>query len=165
MSYPIDVFIGNKIYNARIDANLSQGELANKMKMTRQMLSKYELGMASLTIKKLCELAKILDKDYNYFYEGYSAGEKLFKKKDNLAIIDKDPKLVEIIKIYSNLSPNLRNIVTSLLKSIRSLKNSTKKDNMELFDIQVLSYVRSLRNLSPNARNLIISLTKKLERL
>jgi len=139
MSYPIDVFIGNKIYNARINANLSQGELANKMKMTRQMLSRYELGMASLTIQKLCELAQILDKD---------------------------PKLLEIIKIYSNLSPNLCNIVRSLLKSIRSLKNSAaEKDNTELSDIQVLSYVRSLRNLSPNARNLVISLTKKLERL
>ena len=165
MSYPIDVFIGNKIYNARIDANLSQGELANKMKMTRQMLSKYELGMASLTIQKLCELGQILDKDYNYFYEGYSAGEKLFKKKDNLAILDKDPKLLEIIKIYSRLSPNVRNVVRGLLKSIKSLTNSAEKENTKLSDIQVLSYVRSLRNLSPNARNLVISLTKKLERL
>ncbi|MDA0967607.1 MAG: helix-turn-helix transcriptional regulator [Proteobacteria bacterium] len=163
MSYPIDVFIGNKLCNARIEANMSQGELAKEMKITRQMLSKYEIGKSSLTMQRLNEVTKILNKDFNYFHEGYSAGEKLIKKRDRLAKIDRDPKLLEILDLYSKLSPDLRKIITRLLRSIKSSKINTSKNEEQISDIQALAYIRSFRNLPAKRRSIIVSLVKKLE--
>ncbi len=51
--------IGNKIYTLRKKANLSQEELALKLSVTRQTISKWELGETSPDIKQAKELSKI----------------------------------------------------------------------------------------------------------
>ena len=58
-SYYMD--IGNKILELRKKNNLSQEQLAEKMKVARQTISKWELGETSPDIKQAKELSKIFN--------------------------------------------------------------------------------------------------------
>lgn len=51
--------IGNKIYELRKKENLSQEQLAEKMNVTRQTISKWELNETTPDIKQAKELSKI----------------------------------------------------------------------------------------------------------
>ena len=53
--------IGNKILELRKKANLSQEQLAEKMNVTRQTISKWELNETSPDIKQAKELSKIFN--------------------------------------------------------------------------------------------------------
>ena len=51
--------LGNKIFELRKHANLSQEQLAEKMNVTRQTISKWELNETTPDIKQAKELSKI----------------------------------------------------------------------------------------------------------
>lgn len=53
--------IGNKIVNLRKNNNLSQEDLAEKIGVTRQTISKWELGETKPDIKQALELSKIFN--------------------------------------------------------------------------------------------------------
>lgn len=53
--------IGNKILELRKNSNLSQEELAEKVGVSRQTISKWELGETSPDIKQAKELSKIFN--------------------------------------------------------------------------------------------------------
>ena len=80
--------IGNKILELRKKANLSQEQLAEKLNVTRQTISKWELNETTPDIKQAIELSKIFkisldkltDNDINDFVmEKVSNTEKLVK--------------------------------------------------------------------------------------
>ncbi len=53
--------IGNKIFELRKKNNFSQEQLAEKMEITRQTISKWELGETSPDLKQAKELSKIFN--------------------------------------------------------------------------------------------------------
>mgnify|MGYP001109296107 CR=1 FL=1 len=59
------------IRKARIEAGLNQKELANKLNKTQSFLSKIETGQVKVDAILLNEIAKILDKDLNYFINNH----------------------------------------------------------------------------------------------
>lgn len=82
--------LGDKILELRKNKNLSQESLAEKLNVTRQTISKWELGETSPDIKQAKELSKIFDisldelvvnpkKDIQY--------EKIIKIEDNSNMI------------------------------------------------------------------------------
>lgn len=66
----IDKFIGNKIYTLRLTKGLSRDQLANAVEVTHQQVQKYEKGINRISVGRLVLIAKALDKNVNYFYEG-----------------------------------------------------------------------------------------------
>ncbi len=58
-----------KIKKARIEASLSQEELAEKLNKTQSFLSKVENGQVKIDAILLKELSKILNKNVNHFLE------------------------------------------------------------------------------------------------
>lgn len=78
--------LGNKILELRKKSNLSQEQLAEKMNVTRQTISKWELNETTPDIKQAKELSKIFkisldeltDNDMsNFFMQKVSNTEKL----------------------------------------------------------------------------------------
>jgi transcriptional regulator with XRE-family HTH domain len=59
--------IGTQIKKARIEANMSQTQLAEKLGVTWEMVSRYENGRSSAK-KHLTKLSQILDKSISYFF-------------------------------------------------------------------------------------------------
>ena len=55
----MDVSIGNRLYQYRRKSGLSQEELAAKLGVSRQAVSKWENGTSDPSTSNLCALAKL----------------------------------------------------------------------------------------------------------
>lgn len=53
--------LGEKIYELRTKTNLSQGDLANKLNVSRQSISKWENGNSTPDLEKIIKLAEIFN--------------------------------------------------------------------------------------------------------
>ena len=62
--------IGERICNLRKERNLSQGELAEALGITRQAVSKWENDLAVPDALKMIQLADLLDTDIEYLSTG-----------------------------------------------------------------------------------------------
>lgn len=61
--------LGKKIKLARIELDLTQTELAEKIKTKQKSISRYETGASLPSIKTLVKIAKILKKPAGYFLD------------------------------------------------------------------------------------------------
>ncbi len=66
----IDAFIGNKIRARRHILGLNQTDLGKQIGVTFQQIQKYEKGHNKILASKLFDLAKKMDVDIEYFFEG-----------------------------------------------------------------------------------------------
>ena len=71
----IDKFIGHKIYSLRLEKGLSREQLSQVIGVTHQQLQKYETGSNRVTASRLLLIAKALEQEIPYFYEGFEAGD------------------------------------------------------------------------------------------
>ena len=62
--------IGERITQLRKDKDISQAELAKRLEVSRQAVSKWEQGTSSPDTNKLIQLAKILDTEVEYLATG-----------------------------------------------------------------------------------------------
>lgn len=56
-----------KLRSARLEAGLTQVEAGKKLRRPQAYLSKIERGERGVDVVELAELAKVYDKDINYF--------------------------------------------------------------------------------------------------
>jgi transcriptional regulator with XRE-family HTH domain len=56
--------LGRQIRDARLAANLTQGQLASRVHLTRQMISRYEVGRDVPTIEALAILSRTLNEEF-----------------------------------------------------------------------------------------------------
>jgi len=61
--------LGKKIKIARIELDLNQTELANKIGAKQKSISRYETGLSMPSIETLVKLAKVLKKPTSYFLD------------------------------------------------------------------------------------------------
>ena len=61
--------LGKKIKIARIELDLNQTELAEKIKAKQKSISRYETGLSMPSIETLVKIAKTLKKSTSYFLE------------------------------------------------------------------------------------------------
>lgn len=92
--------IGTKIAQARRELGITQLELADKMSVTRQTVSRWETGAAVPDIEKVADLAEILQVSCDYLLKGN--------------LLSKDA----IVTAESKDSSENRNSVTRLLSGI-----------------------------------------------
>ena len=95
--------IGNKIAEFRKKENLSQEQLAEKIDVTRQTISKWELGETNPNIEQAKKLAKVFKVSL----------DELTGNSLETEIIDKVAKTEKMTKVIVKLS-----IVTTILSSI-----------------------------------------------
>ena len=93
--------LGKKIVNLRKKNNLSQEELAEKVGVTRQTISKWELGQSKPDIDKLQMMSKLFEVDVNTLTnEDISLEDKAETKEDkNNKKEDGDRKFILYILI------------------------------------------------------------------
>jgi transcriptional regulator with XRE-family HTH domain len=61
--------LGKKIKLSRIELDLNQTQLANKIKAKQKSISRYETGVSMPSIATLVKIAKVLRKPAGYFLE------------------------------------------------------------------------------------------------
>lgn len=62
--------LGKKIKLARIELDMTQGDLAEAMGALQNSISRYETGNALPTLENLEKISKILKKPFGYFLDG-----------------------------------------------------------------------------------------------
>lgn len=61
--------LGKKIKLARIELDMNQTDLADKIKAKQKSISRYETGLSMPSIETLVKIAKALKKEPAYFLE------------------------------------------------------------------------------------------------
>jgi transcriptional regulator with XRE-family HTH domain len=79
----IDKSIGQKIYSLRLAKGLSRQQLSKVIGVTHQQLQKYENGSNRVSASKLALIAKALDRQVPYFYEGFEADDNTPLETEN----------------------------------------------------------------------------------
>lgn len=92
---PLDVHVGHAIRQRRLLMNFSQVKLAHEVGCTFQQLQKYERGTNRVSASRLYAIAKSLNVDANYFFDGFGKldAAKPFSNRvlEIAAFIDKLP--------------------------------------------------------------------------
>ena len=65
--------VGKRIQQAREERGLTQAELAARLRCTQSALSNYELGKRKPNLDLLNEIAEVLNKPLDYFFEPVAA--------------------------------------------------------------------------------------------
>ena len=122
--------IGERITNLRKDQNLSQGQIATMLGITRQAVSKWENDLTSPDTIKLIQLADVLNTDVEYLATGNHCTHRaepdvVVKTVDRIVekVVEKPvilEKTVEVEKIVETIveKPILKKVVR-----IRYLRN------------------------------------------
>lgn len=72
---PIDLHVGGQLRLARELSGLTQTEVGRALAMSFQVIQKYEQGEIRISASRLFQLARLLRKSTNYFFEGLAAGD------------------------------------------------------------------------------------------
>ena len=62
--------LGKKIKIARVELDLNQSELAEKIGAKQKSISRYENGLSMPSIETLMKISRVLKKSASYFLEG-----------------------------------------------------------------------------------------------
>ncbi|MEY4335019.1 MAG: hypothetical protein RLZZ196_3769, partial [Bacteroidota bacterium] len=71
------------IYSLRLAKGLSRQQLSKVIGVTHQQLQKYENGSNRVSASKLALIAKALDRQVPYFYEGFEADDNTPLETEN----------------------------------------------------------------------------------
>lgn len=61
--------LGKRIKIARVENDLTQGQLAEAINATQKSISRYETGLSIPSLETLAKIAKVLKKPFGYFLD------------------------------------------------------------------------------------------------
>jgi len=68
--HPIDVHVGLRIKQRRVELNVSQTKLGDSLDVSFQQIQKYERGTNRVSASSLALIAETLDVPISYFFKG-----------------------------------------------------------------------------------------------
>jgi transcriptional regulator with XRE-family HTH domain len=66
----IDKEIGSRVRMRRVSIGMSQEKLGDMLGLTFQQVQKYEKGMNRISVARLVDIAKILNVEIDFFFDG-----------------------------------------------------------------------------------------------
>lgn len=99
--------LGEKIYKLRTDQNLSQGDLAEKLEVSRQSISKWENGVATPDLDKIIKLSEVF---------GITIDELVKNEEASVSAFEEPKSTTVTIKKENNFPP--RKIIGTVLLSL-----------------------------------------------
>lgn len=82
----IDLYVGARIREARLDLGLSQDKTAEWLGISFQQIQKYERGANRISAGRLAQLSKFLEKPISWFFpEEYAEGIAVVKMENKIA--------------------------------------------------------------------------------
>lgn len=107
----IDLAVGRAVRSARVTSGLSQQDLADKVGVTYQQMHKYERGVNRISVGRLFEIAKALNKPIEHFFSdaGVTDGEK---------VTEADRMVLEVARNLKRVnSPSMRAALAALART------------------------------------------------
>ena len=111
----VDAYVGERIRDRRTSLGLTQEHLASALQISYQQVQKYETGANRVSAGRLFELARILDIDVGYFFEGLN-------EQDDVAPLDhggKNRSAIELVRNFAAIeNQTVRAALSGLVKTI-----------------------------------------------
>ncbi|MCG8696097.1 MAG: helix-turn-helix domain-containing protein [Minwuiales bacterium] len=111
----VDDHVGERIRERRTMMGLTQENLANALSISYQQVQKYETGANRVSAGRLYEIAKRLDVDMSYFFDGLQPTTD----KEPLEHGGKNRSTIELVRNFSDISDtSVRSAVSGLIKTL-----------------------------------------------
>lgn len=138
--------IGERITALRKEQNISQGQLAEALEVSRQAVSKWENDQSSPDTIKLIQLAEILDTDVEYLATGRkSYGRRPPKVITTVETVEKvveKPVYIEKIVETTVEKPVIQYVEKPVVKRVMRVKYL--RDPVEMIGIGILGFAIGL---------------------
>jgi len=109
-----DVELGKRIRLRRVEIDISQTELADKLGVSFQQMQKYEKGVNRVSAARLQRIATALDVPITFFYDGDGKSREV----ESLLLIDSSFSL-RLLRAYSKIKDQaVQRQFVSLIESI-----------------------------------------------
>jgi transcriptional regulator with XRE-family HTH domain len=111
----VDAYVGGRIRERRTEMGLTQENLAAALQISYQQVQKYEAGTNRVSAGRLFEIARKLEVDVAYFYQGLDPNVEV----EPLDHGGKSRAVIELVQNFGEISdPELRAAINGLVKSL-----------------------------------------------
>ena len=122
---PIDVHVGQRVRLARELAGLTQTEIGKQLRMSFQVVQKYEQGDIRVSASRLFQLTRFLKQPIGYFFAALDG--RAAPPADGNAV---DPREIELVQAYRRIGKRV--VRQRLLQLVRGAsKQSDERDGPE----------------------------------
>ena len=109
MKHPVDVHVGKRIRHRRWMNGTTQQQLAEAVGIKFQQIQKYETGMNRVSASRLWDIAKVLNVEVSFFFEGLDAEPQTDQQNSDMpADILTDKEALELLRSYYAIPENQR---------------------------------------------------------
>jgi transcriptional regulator with XRE-family HTH domain len=113
----IDQHIGERIRWRRTELGLTQEQLADTLEVSYQQIQKYETGANRISASRMFELARRLEVDISYFFDGL-----VFDDRDGQPPLEhggRQRSAIELVRKFAQIDdPQVRAAIAGLVKAI-----------------------------------------------
>ena len=111
----VDAYVGERIRERRTALGLTQDHLASALEISYQQVQKYETGANRVSAGRLYEVAKKLDVDMAFFFEGLDEQTDVQPLEHG----GKNRSTIELVRNFSHIGdPQIRSALSGLVKSL-----------------------------------------------
>ena len=111
----IDAHVGERIRLRRTELGLTQEQLAEALDVSYQQIQKYETGANRVSAGRMLEIARKLDVDVGYFFEGLSDEEAGTPLEHG----GRQRSAIELVRKFGQIKdPEVRAPIAGLVKTI-----------------------------------------------
>jgi transcriptional regulator with XRE-family HTH domain len=111
----VDAYVGERIRDRRTSLGLTQEHLANALHISYQQVQKYETGANRVSAGRLYEMARILDTEIGFFFDG-------LREESDVQPLDhggKNRATIELVRNFTTIEDtDVRAALSGLVKTI-----------------------------------------------
>ena len=114
----IDQHVGERIRSRRAELGLTQEQLAEALDISYQQIQKYETGANRISASRMFEMARKLDVDLGYFFEGLPLEDERAQERP-LEHGGRQRSAIELVRKFAQIDdPQIRTAIAGLVKAI-----------------------------------------------
>ena len=123
MEQELNIHIGIRLKQKRIEKNLTQTKVAKALNVTFQQIQKYEKGTNGLSASRMQALSNYFKVPISYFFEGFTEFKEEFNLENNWINIE------FLNKLITSLSTEYRQ---KLIELIKDNKNENDQNSIAI---------------------------------
>jgi transcriptional regulator with XRE-family HTH domain len=123
MEQELNIHIGIRLKQKRIEKNLTQTKVAKALNVTFQQIQKYEKGTNGLSASRMQALSNYFKVPISYFFEGFTEFKEEFNLENNRINIE------FLNKLITSLSTEYRQ---KLIELIKDNKNENDQNSIAI---------------------------------
>ena len=108
MAHPVDQHVGKRIRHRRWLVGMTQQQLADQVGIKFQQIQKYETGANRVSASRLWDIAKSLQVDISFFFEGIEGDEVQVVPGVAPPDVLSDKEALELLRSYYAIPENQR---------------------------------------------------------